>query len=52
MDYGQEEAAAVFGGDPRIYQTTVKECIKDKDGNVIKAKCIKLEQKKDSKTGR
>ena len=29
-DYGQEEAIAVFGHDPRIYQTTVTEFIKDK----------------------
>ena len=26
-DYGQREAAAVFGGDPRIFETTVKELI-------------------------
>ncbi len=51
-DYGQEEAITVFGTDPRIYETTVKEFIKDKDGNVVKAKCIKLEWKKDDKTGR
>ncbi|MCM1157243.1 MAG: glutamate synthase subunit beta [Bacteroidales bacterium] len=51
-DYGQEEAIAVFGQDPRIYETTVKEFIRDKDGNVTKAKCIKLEWKKDDKTGR
>ena len=31
-DYGQEEAIAVFGHDPRIYQTTVKEFLKDKNG--------------------
>ncbi len=29
-DYGQQEAAAVFGHDPRVYQTTVKEFKKDK----------------------
>ncbi|MBR1866319.1 MAG: glutamate synthase subunit beta [Lachnospiraceae bacterium] len=51
-DYGQEEAIAVFGQDPRIYETTVKEFIKDKDGNVVKAKCVKLAWKKDAKTGR
>ena len=34
-DYGQEEAIAVFGHDPRIYQTTVTEFIKDKKGNVF-----------------
>ena len=51
-DYGQQEAAAVFGHDPRIYQTTVKEFKKDKNGNVCKAVLVKLEPKKDEKTGR
>ena len=51
-DYGQEEAIAVFGSDPRIYQTTVKEFIADKKGNVCKAKIVKLESRKDEKTGR
>lgn len=51
-DYGQEEAADVFGHDPRVYQTTVKEFKKDKDGNVKKAVLVKLEPKKDEKTGR
>ncbi|WFR56059.1 glutamate synthase subunit beta [Anaerocolumna sp. AGMB13025] len=44
-DYGQEEAIAVFGNDPRVYQSTVKEFLADKDGNVIKAKIVKLESK-------
>ena len=51
-DYGQQEAIAVFGKDPREYQTTVKEFKKDKDGNVCKAVLVKLESKKDEKTGR
>lgn len=51
-DYGQQEAAAVFGQDPRVYTTTVKEFIKDKDGNLCKAILIKLESKTDEKTGR
>ncbi|MDD2981093.1 MAG: glutamate synthase subunit beta [Hespellia sp.] len=51
-DYGQEEAAAVFGHDPRVYTTTVKEFIKDKNGNVCKAVLVKLESEKDEKTGR
>ncbi|MDE6148755.1 MAG: glutamate synthase subunit beta, partial [Ruminococcus sp.] len=41
-DYGQEEAIGVFGNDPRIYQTTVKEFLKDKKGNVIGAVLVKL----------
>ena len=51
-DYGQEEAAAVFGADPRVYTTTVKEFIKNKKGAVCKATLVKLESKKDEKTGR
>lgn len=51
-DYGQEEAIAVFGNDPRVYQTTVKEFKADKNGNVKKAVLVKLDAKKDSKTGR
>lgn len=51
-DYGQEEAIAVFGNDPRVYQTTVKEFIADAKGNVCKAKLVKLEQKLDKETGR
>lgn len=51
-DYGQQEAAAVFGRDPRVYQTTVKEFQMDKAGNVCKAVLVKLEPKKDEKTGR
>ncbi len=31
-----EEAIAVFGHDPRVYQTTVTDFIKDKNGNVCR----------------
>ena len=51
-DYGQEEAIAVFGHDPRVYTTTVKEFLKDKNGNLCGLKVVKLEGKKDEKTGR
>ncbi len=51
-DYGQQEAIAVFGKDPRIYTTTVQEFIPNKRGEVAKAKIVKLESKKDEKTGR
>lgn len=44
-DYGQEEAIEVFGHDPRVYQTTVKEFVADEAGNVCKAKLVKLESK-------
>lgn len=51
-DYGQEESIEVFGQDPRIYQTTVQEFVKDKKGNLTKIKAVKLEAKKDEATGR
>lgn len=50
-DYGQQEAIAVFGKDPRMYQTTVSEFVKDKKGNLTKVKIVSLESKKDEKTG-
>jgi glutamate synthase (NADPH/NADH) small chain len=34
MDYGQEEAAAKFGKDPRAYLTTVKKFVGDDQGRV------------------
>ena len=51
-DYGQEEAIWKFGHDPRIYQTTVKEFIKDGKGNLKSAVIISLKPEKDKKTGR
>lgn len=41
-DYGQEEAIAVFGHDPRVYQTTVKEFRADAQGHVRQAVLTKL----------
>ena len=51
-DYGQEEAIAVFGHDPRIYCTTVKEFIKDENGKLSAIKTVKLEFTADPATGR
>ena len=51
-DYGQEEAIAVFGHDPRIYESTVKEFIKDKNGRLKAVKIVKLTWEKDPQTGR
>ena len=51
-DYGQQEAIAVFGSDPRIYETTVKEFIKDNKGDLKQVKIVKLNWQKDEKTGR
>lgn len=51
-DYGQEEAIALFGHDPRIYESTVKEFLKDKNGNLKGVKIVKLSWEKDPATGR
>ena len=51
-DYGQEESIAVFNQDPRIYQTTVKEFVLDKDGHVKQAVIVSLEPKENKTTKR
>lgn len=51
-DYGQEESIAVFGQDPRIYQTTVQEFIGNEKGQLCKICTVELEAKKNEKTGR
>lgn len=51
-DYGQEEAIAVFGHDPRIYETTVKEFLKDKNGRLKAVKTVRLCWEKDPAGGR
>ncbi len=43
-DYGQEESIAVFGNDPRVYQTTVKE-IYETDGKITGVLSVKVEFK-------
>ena len=40
-DYGQQEAIQVFGHDPRIYETTVKELVMQK-GKLSKIKTVKV----------
>ena len=44
-DYGQQEAIAVFGQDPRIYNTTVKEIHTDESGSIVSLVTVKLEGK-------
>ena len=46
-DYGQEEAAALFGADPRRYQTTVKECRTDEAGALSAVVTVRLEPKEE-----
>jgi glutamate synthase (NADPH) small chain len=49
MDYGQEEAAAKFGADPRIYLTTVKKFIGDEQGNVKELVTVEIKWGKNEK---
>jgi glutamate synthase (NADPH/NADH) small chain len=51
-DYGQEEAIALFGADPREYQKTVKEFIADEKGNLCKVKTVSLMSKFDETSKR
>jgi len=49
LDYGQEEAAAKFGADPRIYLTTVKKFIGDADGRVKELVTVEIKWAKNEK---
>ena len=49
MDYGQEEAAAKFGADPRIYVTTVKKFIGDAEGRVKELVTVEIKWGKNDK---
>lgn len=51
-DYGQEEAIAKFGSDPRRYQTTVKEFVKDENGDLKGVKTVSLKFVYDKNAGR
>jgi glutamate synthase (NADPH/NADH) small chain len=47
LDYGQEEAKARFGDDPRVYCTTAKEIIGDENGHVKQVRLVQIEWQKD-----
>ncbi|HEX7858740.1 MAG TPA: glutamate synthase subunit beta [Verrucomicrobiae bacterium] len=47
LDYGQEEAAAVFGNDPRVYLTTAKKFVGDENGHVKEVHTVEIEWGKD-----
>ncbi len=44
VDYGQEEAIEVYGSDPRVYETTIKE-IYEKNGKISGILTVKVEFK-------
>jgi glutamate synthase (NADPH/NADH) small chain len=47
LDYGQEEAASVFGSDPRVYLTTAKKFVGDENGQVKEVHTVEIEWSKD-----
>jgi glutamate synthase (NADPH/NADH) small chain len=49
MDYGQEEAAAKFGADPRVYLTTVKKFNGDAAGNLQSIVTVEIKWAKNEK---
>jgi glutamate synthase (NADPH/NADH) small chain len=49
MDYGQEEAAARFGADPRVYLTTVKKFVGDAAGNLTGVVTVNIQWEKNDK---
>jgi glutamate synthase (NADPH) small chain len=49
MDYGQEEAAAKFGSDPRVYLTTVKRFNGDAEGNLASVVTVNIRWDKNDK---
>jgi len=49
MDYGQEEAAAKFGSDPRVYLTTVKKFKDDGAGNLAAVVTVSIKWEKNDK---
>ncbi|MCM1363672.1 MAG: glutamate synthase subunit beta [Faecalibacterium sp.] len=51
-DYGQQEAIEVFGSDPRVYSTTIKDVTADENGNLKSVITVMLESKVDEKTGK
>jgi len=49
LDYGQEEAAAMFGGDPRVYLTTAKKFVGDEAGQVKEAHLVQIQWERNDK---
>jgi glutamate synthase (NADPH/NADH) small chain len=43
LDYGQEEAAELYGGDPREYAILTKEFLGDADGNLTGLRTVRVE---------
>jgi glutamate synthase (NADPH) small chain len=51
LDYGQEEAAARFGADPRVYLTTAKQFLGDAQGQVKEVLTVQVCWERNDKGG-
>lgn len=51
-DYGQQEAIAVFGHDPRIYETTIKSFQADENQNLKSVELVKVRFESNPETGK
>ncbi len=49
LDYGQEEAAAKFGADPRVYLTTAKKFLGDPKGHLKAVHTVQIEWQRNEK---
>src|SRR5204862_162732 len=49
LDYGQEEAAAKFGGHPRVYLTTAKKFIGEANGHVKAVHTVQVQWERNDK---
>jgi glutamate synthase (NADPH/NADH) small chain len=49
LDYGQEEAKAVFGDDPRVYLTTAKKFESNEHGQVRAVHTVQIQWEKNDK---
>jgi glutamate synthase (NADPH/NADH) small chain len=49
LDYGQEEAASLFGKDPREYLVTAKRFLGDENGRVKEIEIVRVEWQKNEK---
>jgi glutamate synthase (NADPH) small chain len=47
-DYGQEEAIALYGQDPRVYLTTAKKMVSDENGRVKEVHTVQVRWESDS----
>ncbi len=46
-DYGQQEAIALYGQDPRLFETTVKAVLQDEKGHVRALRLVKLRNREE-----